>query len=62
VEQLIGTKNNRGYADAVSMMDHVRDLLANAGRPDDFARYAAAVRAAHKPKRNLMKLLDQRRW
>jgi tetratricopeptide (TPR) repeat protein len=62
VEQLIGTKNNRGYADAVSLMVHVRDLLASAGRPDDFGPYAAAVRTAHKPKRNLMKLLDQRDW
>ncbi len=62
VEQLIGTKNNRGYADAVSLMDHVRILLANAGRPDDFGPYAAGVRTAHKPKRNLMKLLDQRGW
>ena len=62
VEQLIGTKNNRGYADAVSLMDHVRILLTNAGRPDDFGPYAAGVRTAHKPKRNLMKLLDQRGW
>lgn len=62
VEQLIGTKNNRGYADAVSLMAHVRGLMANAGRPDDFGPYAASVRSAHKPKRNLMKLLDQREW
>lgn len=62
VEQLIDNKNNRGYADAVALMAHVRELLASAGRPDDFATYAAAVRTAHKPKRNLMKLLDQRGW
>lgn len=62
VERLIDNKNNRGYADAVGLMAHVRDLLASAGRPDDFAPYAAAVRTAHKPKRNLMKLLDQRGW
>lgn len=62
VEQLIGTKNNRGYADAVSLMDHVRILLTNAGRPADFDPYAAGVRTAHKPERNLMKLLDQRGW
>ena len=62
VEELIGTKNNRGYADAVSLMDHVRILLTNAGCRDDFAPYAAGVRTAHKPKRNLMKLLDQRGW
>ncbi len=62
VEQLIGTTNNRGYADAVSLMDDVRNLLANAGCPEDFPPYAAGVRTAHKPKRNLMKLLDQREW
>ncbi|MFN2504523.1 MAG: DUF6880 family protein [Acidimicrobiales bacterium] len=62
VERLIATKNNRGYDDAVSVMDQVRNLLANAGRPDDFAPYAAAVRASHKPKRNLMKLLDRQAW
>ena len=43
-------------------MDYVRNLLANAGRPEDFPPYAAGVRTAHKPKRNLMKLLDQREW
>lgn len=62
VEELIDNKNNRGYADAVAMMDQVRSLLANAGRPEDVGPYAAAVRTAHKPKRNLMKLLDQRGW
>lgn len=62
VEELIDTKNNRGSADAVAMMAHVRTLLANAGRPDDFGSYAAAVRTFHRPKRNLMKLLDQRGW
>jgi hypothetical protein len=62
VEQLISTKNNRGYAEAVSVMEHVRGLLANAERSDDFGPYLAAVRAAHKPKRNLMKLLDERGW
>ena len=43
-------------------MDHVRELLVQAGRPDAFAPYAERVRAAHKPKRNLMKLLDGKGW
>jgi tetratricopeptide (TPR) repeat protein len=62
VERLIETKNNRGYADAVALMDHVRELLGRAGRSDAFAPYAERVRAAHKPKRNLMKLLDGKGW
>ncbi len=62
VEHLIQTKNNRGYADAVQLMGQVRELLESAGRPDEFASYVTAVRAAHKPKRNLMKLLDAMSW
>ncbi len=62
VELLIGTKSNGGYADAVKTMDRVRDLLRRAGRPEEFPAYAARVRTAHKPKRNLMKLLDAKGW
>jgi len=62
VERLIGTKTNGGYAEAVRMMGRIRDLLGRAGRSDEFSGYAARVRAAHKPKRNLMKLLDAQRW
>jgi tetratricopeptide (TPR) repeat protein len=62
VEHLIGTKNNRGYADAVKLMAHIKKLFSSAGAPEDFLRYAKSVRATHKPKRNLMKLFDTRRW
>ena len=62
VERLIDTKNNHGYADAVALMGQVRDLLERAGRPDDFGPYALRVRTAHKPKRNLMRLLDGKQW
>ncbi len=43
-------------------MDHVRELLGSAGRSEAFASYAERVRVAHKPKRNLMKLLDGKGW
>jgi len=62
IERLIDTKNNRGYADAVALMDHVHELLVQAGRAEAFAPYAERVRAAHKPKRNLMKLFDAKGW
>jgi hypothetical protein len=32
------------------------------GREADFAAYVSSVRAAHKPKRNFMKLLDREGW
>ncbi len=62
VERLIELKTNGGYRDAVETMIRVRDLLTRAGRADEFPTYASRVRAAHKPKRNLMKLLDAKGW
>jgi len=43
-------------------MSRIRGLPARAGQPDDFPTYVARVRAAQKPKRNLMKLFDGRGW
>jgi uncharacterized Zn finger protein len=43
-------------------MRKIRVLMDKAGRGDEFAAYAAQVRATHKPKRNLMKLFDQQGW
>lgn len=62
VEHLIDTKTNGGYADAVKTMTRIRDLLSRAGRPGEFAAYSSDIRASHKPKRNLMKLLDAKGW
>ncbi|MHB1553954.1 MAG: SWIM zinc finger family protein [Acidimicrobiales bacterium] len=62
VERLIAAKNNDAYRQAVETMAHVQKLLRAAAQPDAFGPYAAGVRARHKPKRNLMKLLDARGW
>ena len=62
VERLIAAKNNDAYRQAVETMAHVAKLMRAAAQPDAFGPYAAGVRARHKPKRNLMKLLDDRRW
>ena len=62
IERLIDVKKNHTYADAVALMHRVKKLLDRLGRGSEFAAYLAAVRAAHKPKRNLMKLLDEARW
>ncbi len=62
VERLIGAKNNDAYRQAADLMAHLGALMREAAQPDAFGPYAAAVRARHRPKRNLMKLLGARRW
>lgn len=62
VERLIAAKNNNAYRQAVDTMAHVAELMRAAAQPQAFEGYAAGVRARHKPKRNLMKLLDARGW
>jgi len=62
IERAVSAKNNASYAQAVELMDRVRRLMIAAERPEAFGSCAADVRVRHKPKRNLMKLLDQRGW
>jgi uncharacterized Zn finger protein len=62
VERLIGAKRNDAYHEAVDLMAHVGQLMRTAAQPEAFEPYAAGVRARHKAKRNLVKLLDARHW
>lgn len=62
VERLIDAKNNQAYAQAVELIVRVGELMSTAGREADFTPYVAKLRAIHKPKRNLMKLFDERSW
>jgi uncharacterized Zn finger protein len=58
VEDVISGKDKRAYAEAVRLIDGtVRELFAESGREEDFDAYVEEVRAGHKPKRNLMKLM-----
>jgi len=60
VEEIIGRKDKRSYEEAVRLIDQtIRPLFAESGRSGDFPRYVDEVRVAHKPKRNLMKLIDR---
>ncbi len=58
----IDTKKNDGYRNAVKHLASVRRLADAAGDPGVFARLLARVRAGHRPKRNLMALLDAEGW
>jgi uncharacterized Zn finger protein len=60
IENVIAGKNKRAYAEAVRLIDEtMRELYAESGRPEDFEAYVEEVRTAHKPKRNLMKLMAE---
>jgi uncharacterized Zn finger protein len=58
VELTIEGRDRQAYAAAVKAMGRVRELLEANGREGDYAAYVAEVRATHKRKRNLVKLLD----
>jgi len=61
IEQTIARKDNRAYADAVELIDTIlRALFDECGRPDDLRAYVNDLRARHKPKRNLTRIIDQR--
>ena len=62
VDPTLHRKNNDAYRETIGLIRKVRDLMARLGRESEFARYVESVRAAHKPKRNLMKLLDRAKW
>lgn len=62
IERVIAAKNNHAYAEAVDLIVRVRRLLVAAGRAADFPSYTLKLRTTHKPKRNLMKLFDERKW
>ncbi|MEA2128016.1 MAG: hypothetical protein QOJ85_907 [Solirubrobacteraceae bacterium] len=60
VEDIIAHKDKRSYAEAVALVDGtIRTLYTECDRASDFAAYIDELRAAHKPKRNLMKLIAE---
>jgi len=62
IERVIDAKNNQAYAEAVDLLVRVRRLMIAAEREADFPPYLAKLRTTHKPKRNLMRLFDERSW
>jgi hypothetical protein len=48
VEQLVGLKTRRGYAQAGDVIGHIGDLYRRASRTEEFERYTHELLAAHK--------------
>jgi uncharacterized Zn finger protein len=59
IDPIVNEKNNDAYARAAKLLRKVHTLMSKTDRGDEFAQYVAAVRAAHKPKRNFVALLDR---
>lgn len=59
IETIIEQKNNQAYDDALRMAKKIRDLMGRLDKTEEFTRYLTSLRLRHKPKRNLMKLLDK---
>ncbi len=62
VEPTVAQTNNDAYREAIRLLRKVHALMCRLGKEAEFARYLEAVRAAHKPKRNFMKLLERAKW
>ena len=58
IEGHIQRKNKDGYRQAVDLLIEQRELFGRAGE-DRFSEFVGALRARHKPKRNLQALLDE---
>jgi uncharacterized Zn finger protein len=62
IEPTLSRKNNDAYRAAIGFLRQIRALMVRLGREAEFARYLESVRAAHKAKRNFVKLLDHANW
>lgn len=62
IETVIARKNNNAYKEAVSLLKKVKELLGKLGKGKQFKAYLDSIRAKHKRKRNLMKMIDRAKW
>ncbi len=61
IEPTLDRKNNESYAEAIGLLRKVHRLMVRLGREREFTTYVNQIRAAHKPKRNFIKLRDRER-
>lgn len=62
LDPTLGRKNNEAYRSAIGLLREIRELMVRLGREGDFVPFVASVRAAHKAKRNFVKLIDHAKW
>jgi uncharacterized Zn finger protein len=59
VDRLVVLKDNDAYRKAATLAARIGHLMAATGQRTEWASYIAALRAAHRPKRNFMAALDK---
>lgn len=62
VEPLVQQKNSQAYTEAVDLLIKINRVMVQLNRSDEFRHYLASIRAAHKPKRNFTKMIDETQW
>ena len=58
LDAAIDKKNNEAYSQAVELLKVIEVLMTRLERRTEFMNYLNSIRVTHKPKRNLMKLLQ----
>ena len=61
-ERRIAQKDNAAYRQAVEVLGRLRAVTERLGELGEFDTYIGALRAAHRPKRNLMAALAAAGW
>ena len=62
IEPTVEQKGDAAYQAAVRLLRKVSALMSRMGQASELATYLESIRAAHKPKRNFIKLLDATKW
>lgn len=62
VDGALKRMGNESYREAVRLLRKIHSLMRRMGQQEQFKRELAELRAAHKAKRNFMKLLDHEKW
>lgn len=62
VNSALKRMGNQSYREAVRLLRKIHSLMLRIGQEEKFKRELTALRAAHKAKRNFLKLLDHAKW
>jgi uncharacterized Zn finger protein len=62
VATLLRNTGDRVYEEAVGFLEKIKTILGRSGAESEFRPYLTEIRARHKRKRNLMKMLDRKGW
>ncbi|MBF0191707.1 MAG: SWIM zinc finger family protein [Magnetococcales bacterium] len=62
IRHLLKHADNRNYEESVEYLARIKKLLGSMSKLEDFPSIVAEVRNEHRRKRNLMALLDRKKW